>query len=323
MTAKKIVFISKGQHSASTRYRALDYFPYLREAGWIPEHVSASSNPLARLALLRSAAQADAVVVLRKVFPAFYVKLLRQAAKHLIFDFDDAIFVRSNGSPSHRRSRRFAHIVQACDQVWAGNSYLAAEAQRYNDKVTVLPTSIVPEKYDVSATPPANTVDLVWIGSRSTRRYLVELMPVLGDLAQEFPQLRLKIIADFDLPASKLAVLSVPWREETEALALASAHIGIAPMPDNSWTRGKCGLKVLQYMAAGLATVASSAGVHRDIVEQEVSGFLVGSTDEWHEILARLINDATLRKRIGATAKRQATERFSLATTFARMQSLL
>ena len=169
----------------------------------------------------------------------------------------------------------------------------------------------------------SDTVDLVWIGSRSTRRYLVKLTPLLEDLAQELPQLRLKIIADFDLPASKLTVLSVPWREQTEALELASAHIGIAPMADNSWTRGKCGLKVLQYMAAGLATVASMAGVHRDIVEQGVSGFLAASTDEWREALRRLIVDAPLRERIGARGKREATERFSLAATFARMQSLL
>lgn len=323
MTEKKIVFISKGQHSASTRYRALAYFPYLREVGWTPEHLPAGGSPLARMALLRSAAQADAVVVLRKVFAGSYVTLLRRATKRLIFDFDDAIFLRSNGRSSFRRAKRFARIVQTCDHVWAGNNYLAAEAKRHNGNVTVLPTSIVPEKYDVNATKPVDAVDLVWIGSRSTRRYLLEIMPLLEDLAHEFPKLRLKIVADFDLPASRLNVLPIPWREQTEALELASAHIGIAPMPDNPWTRGKCGLKILQYMAAGLPTVASSAGLHRDIVEQGVSGFLVSSADEWCETLRLLISDSALREQTGAAGKRQVAKRFSLTATFAKMQSQL
>ncbi|MHC4414904.1 MAG: glycosyltransferase family 4 protein [Planctomycetota bacterium] len=323
MSDKKIVFISKGEHSASTRYRALDYFPYLREAGWTPEHLPAGGNSLARLTILRRAAQADAVVVLRKAFPAFYVRLLRKAARRLIFDFDDAIFLHSNGRPSPRRARRFGRIVRACDQVWAGNSYLAAEARRHNVNVTVLPTSIVTEKYAVSAAQPPDTVDLVWIGSRSTRHYLVEVMPLLEDLAEELPGLRLKIVADFVLPGSRLVVVPVPWREQTEALEIASAHIGIAPMPDNPWTRGKCGLKVLQYMAAGVPAVASLAGVHRDIIQHGVSGFLVTSVEEWRAALRRLIGDASLRQQIGAAGKRRAAERFSLAATFASMQSQL
>jgi glycosyltransferase involved in cell wall biosynthesis len=289
----------------------------------MPEHLAVVRNPLTRVVLLRNAMRADAVVVLRKVFPSSYVTLLRKAAKRLIFDFDDAIFLRSNGQPSPRRARRFAHMVQVCDQVWAGNGYLAAEAQRYNGHVTVLPTSLAPTKYDVSAVKPTDVVDLVWIGSRSTRRYLEEAMPLLEGLANEFPVLRLKIIADFDVTASTLNVVSLPWREQTEALELASAHIGIAPMSDDPWTRGKCGLKVLQYMAAGLATVASLAGVHRDIIEHGVSGFLVSSPDQWRETLRALIRDSALRQRIGVAAKQQVAKRFSLTTTFATMRSLL
>lgn len=323
MTIKKIIFISKGQHAPSTRYRALNYFPYLRNAGWVPEHFAAGQNPLHRLALLRRAASADVVVVLRKTFSPPYLRMLRVAAKRLIFDFDDAIFVRSDGRASRMRNSRFVRMLRACDQVWAGNSYLAGEAKCRNATVTILPTSIQPEKYNVTVSKPADTVDLVWIGSRSTRKYLVDILPVLESLAPRVPGLRLKIVADFNVDSAALNVRPVAWINDREAYELASSHIGLAPMPQDPWTQGKCGLKVLQYMAAGLPTVASPAGVHRDLIEHGVSGFLADSADEWCDSLLRLINDPALRQRMGAAGKECVAEQFSIAAAFAKMQSVL
>ncbi|MFQ5544524.1 MAG: glycosyltransferase family 4 protein [Acidiferrobacterales bacterium] len=323
MTTRKIIFISKGEHSASTRYRALNYFPYLRDAGWVPEHFAAAQNPFHRLALLRTAASADVVVVLRKTFSLPYLRMLRVAAKRLIFDFDDAIFVRSDGRASRMRNSRFLRMLRVCDQVWAGNSYLAGAAKYHNDTVTILPTSIQPERYNITVSKPTDSVDLVWIGSRSTRKYLVDVLPVLESLAPRVPGLRLKIVADFNVDSTALNVRPVAWSNDREAYELASSHIGLAPMPEDPWTQGKCGLKVLQYMAAGLPTVASPAGVHRDLIEHEVSGFLADSANEWCDSLLRLINDPALRQRMGAAGKKRCAEQFSIAATFAEMQSVL
>jgi hypothetical protein len=125
MISKKILFVSANENSASTRYRALNYFSHMRQAGWQPEYFALRQNPLTRALLLKKAAEAHAVVVLRKTFSGFYPKLLRSAAKILIFDFDDAIFMRSNCEPSRTRMKRFERLVEVCDQVWAGNRYLA------------------------------------------------------------------------------------------------------------------------------------------------------------------------------------------------------
>ena len=129
---------------------------------------------------------------------------------------------------------------------------------------------------------------MVWIGSSSTKKYLLQLIPALESLNSKVVDLRLKIIADFTVSTSKLQVIPVAWSPDTEARELASSHIGIAPIPDDAWTRGKCGLKVLQYMAAGLPVVASPCGVQTEMVQHGVSGLWAGSSDEWHGALLSL-----------------------------------
>ena len=323
MSPKKILFVSVDENSASTRYRALNYFSHLRQAGWEPEHFAVGKNPLRRALLLRKTAEADAVVVLRKTFSGFYPKLLRRAAKVLIFDFDDAIFMRSNGESSTTRLKRFARLVGTCDQVWAGNGYLAESARRYNPNVAVLGTSINPREYEPACAKPANAIDLVWIGSSSTKKYLLQLIPALESLHGKVANLRLKIIADFTVSISNLQVMPVAWSREIEARELASSHIGIAPLPDDPWTRGKCGLKVLQYMAAGLPVVASPCGVQAEIVQQGVSGLLAQSLDEWNSALVFLATDLALRIKMGEAAIQRVTRSFSTDAIFALMSSSL
>ncbi len=323
MGVRRILFISKGERSASTRYRALAFFPYLQDAGWSPEHATAYDGPMQRYRLLRRAAQADVVVVLRKTFSAPFLYLLRRAARTLVFDFDDAIFCRSNGSASRMRMQRFIRMVRLADAIWAGNRYLAEVAQAYGQNVQVLPTSLDPGRYFVPAEKPDDVVDLVWIGSRSTRRYVADALPMLEELAVRLPGMRLKIIADFALHSERLQTLAIPWSADAEAGELASSHIGIAPMTDNAWTRGKCALKVLQYMAAGLPVVASETGVHVDVVEHGRTGFLAARPDQWSAALEKLIRDPSLRGAMGKAAREAVQARFSARATAEQLLAAL
>ncbi len=204
--------------------------------------------------------------MLRKTFPLPLLWLLRRVSRRLIFDLDDAIFCNPDGSFSATRMKRFAAIAKASDHIFAGNRFLARKSAMFNARVSVIPTSLDVEKYHVAAKKPEDHLDLVWIGSKSTRKYLVDVLPALELAAQRVPNLRLKIIADFDLPQAAIPTLAVPWDAATEATELASSHIGIAPMRDDDWSRGKCALKVLQYMAAGLPVVSSNAGVNAEAV---------------------------------------------------------
>ncbi len=320
MIEKIILFASKGEHAASTRYRALDYFDMFRKDGWFPMHI-AIHGTFSRLKLLHFAMRADVVVVLRKTFSWPYLQLLRKCSKCLIFDLDDAIFCRDDGSASPNAMRRFAQIVRRSDQIWAGNKYLADAARSHNKAVDVLPTSLDPLKYHHNIAKPTDNIDLVWIGSSSTRKYLEQAIPALERLAADFPFLRLKIVADFDLSLKNLQTVAVPWSEKSEKEALGSAHIGIAPMADNPWTRGKCGLKVLQYMAAGIPVVTSPAGVNGEIVEQGITGFLADDPEEWEKAIADLIQDSDLRKTMGRLGRSRVIKDFSLEGTYRKIVS--
>jgi len=323
MNSKSILFVSKGENAPSTRYRSLAYFNALRMGGWHPRHITAHDDPLSRVELLRQVVRADVAIVLRKTFNVTFFYLLNLCAKRLIFDLDDAIFCRSDGYSSRTRQNRFARIARRCQQIWAGNTYLAETAQQYNPAVTILPTSLEPGKYAIKTEKSKDYIDLVWIGSSSTQKYLRGALPALEPLAKTFPVLRLKIVADFDLPSEYLHTVAVPWSEEKESGALTSSHIGIAPMPDNPWTRGKCGLKVLQYMAAGLPVVSSPVGANRQIVEHGFTGFHADSPEAWQSAIQRLVRDPNLRRVMGEAGRKRVMEEYSVDVTFPKMAAAL
>lgn len=321
--APRILFVSKGDDSSSTRYRALQFFPLWQAAGFEPHHVTASGGAGALLEMLLQARRADIVVVLRKTFPPPLLWLLRWAARRLVFDFDDAIFCNTDGTPSRTRMARFAAMARSCDHVLAGNAFLADRAAAFNPAVTVIPTCVDAARYRSDAEKPAETLDLVWIGSHSTRKYLAEAMPWLQQAAEAVPQLRLKIIADFDLPGCGVTTLPVAWRADTEARELAASHVGIAPMRDDDWSRGKCALKVLQYMAAGLPVVSSKAGANSEVTAEGETGFLVTTPAEWAERIALLARDAGLRRRMGEAGRRRVEADYSVGPVFERLRSVV
>lgn len=265
------------------------------------------------------AKQADVVVILRKTFSLPFLRLLRLCSKNLIFDLDDAIFCRSDGKASNSRQLRFERVARICEQVWAGNLYLADMAGRYNESVKIMPTSLDYRKYLLEVEKNPDYFDLVWIGSRSTQKYLQKWLPVLESLSEIIPNLRLKIVADFDLSSERLKITAVPWSKKGEAEELSSAHIGIAPMSDDSWTKGKCGLKVLQYMAASLPVVSSPTGVNREIVKHGVTGYLAESPKEWWVAIEKLAHDSDLRQAMGEAGQMRVVKQYSIDVTYCKM----
>ena len=319
----RLLFVSKGEASSSTRYRALQFFPLWRQAGFEPAHLTVSGGAGATLAMLREARRADVVIVLRKTFPAALLWLLRRCARRLVFDFDDAIFCNSDGTPSRTRMARFVAMARASDRILAGNAFLARRAAAFNPAVTLVPTCLDSGRYRVDAGKPADSFDLAWIGSHSTRKYLAEAMPWLAAAAAKVPGLRLKIIADFDLPGCGVATLPVAWHADSEARELAAAHIGIAPMRDDDWSRGKCALKVLQCMAAGLPVVSSRAGANAEVIREGETGFLASSPAEWAARIALLAQDAGLRQRMGEAGRRLVEADYSILPVFDRLRSVI
>ncbi|HEX8199420.1 MAG TPA: glycosyltransferase family 4 protein [Isosphaeraceae bacterium] len=302
------------------RYRIRAFEPALAAAGWSLAVEGLASGPLARAAQLRRAAAFDAVVLQRKLLPAWQLHVLRRATRRLVFDFDDAVLYRDSyderGPLCPRRAARFARTVRHADAVLAGNDYLAEcarEAGARAERIRVLPTCVDPARYRPAAGVPGRVgLHLVWIGSSSTLQGLEQQRPLWEHLGRLFPGLKLRVIGDrfprFEAPP----VIPIVWSEVTEAADLAAGDVGIGWVPDDLRSRGKCGLKLLQYQAAGLPAVANPVGVHAQIIEPGVTGFLAEGPAAWVKAIGALADDPALRARMGRSARAAVEARYSV-----------
>jgi glycosyltransferase involved in cell wall biosynthesis len=317
----KILVLAKSAEDPATRYRVA---PLIEELTGRGDLVVVCFEPgfFSQLRVLVTAAGFDLVLIQRKLFSAIFIRLLRKVTSKVVFDFDDAINLRSNGEISKTRTNRFETVIKAADLVLAGNSYLAESASRLGAKVEISPTSVNVDRYR-SQIPKLKKINLVWVGSRSTSRYLESHRNILEALGEKIPGIRLRVIGDFELSLDHLEVENVPWTESGEVDAIAQCHIGIAPMDNDSWTRGKCALKVIQYMAAGLPVVSSAVGANSDVIKHGETGFLAADKDEWLQSVGELVDSHQLRKQMGESARLQAKERYSSDATTRRSLSSL
>ena len=181
-------------------------------------------------------------------------------------------------------------------------------------KVWLIPTCVDVTRYPLARHDRDRAaVKLAWIGSSSTIRGLEKVRNLLDGLGKAVPQLELKVICDRSLLLSNLPIDFRPWHETTESADLADADIGISWLPADSWSEGKCGLKVLQYMAAGLPVIANPVGMQKTLVRHGETGFLVETPDEWVDAARQLANNADLRRRMGLTARRLVEAEFQVA----------
>jgi glycosyltransferase involved in cell wall biosynthesis len=211
-----------------------------------------------------------------------------------------------------RTRRRFAAVARAADWVIAGNDYLANLFRAEGATVKVLPTVVDPAHYGVKNHAETQSPTLVWIGSRSTLSYLRQFTDALSAAAARVPGLRLITIADEPLANPPIPAEHVEWSESAESAALLRGDIGIAPTPEDRWTLGKCGFKIVQYLATGLPVVASPVGANTEIVTAGVTGFLPQSTPDWADAIATLAADVHLRQTMGAAGRTRVEQNLCL-----------
>jgi glycosyltransferase involved in cell wall biosynthesis len=247
--------------------------------------------------------------------PAIIERVLHWLGVPFVYDFDDAVYVPyvspANGVLSHLKfPQKTGTICALADHVLAGNQVLADYASAYTDRITIVPTTIDTHKYrpiaryDLGPTPTIG-----WSGSYSSVQWLAALRPVLQELARR-QRFRLLVIgAEFQCDG--VEVECRPWRAETEVEDLAAIDIGVMPLVDDIWTRGKCALKALQYMALGIPTVVSPVGVNRDVVRHDENGLHATGEQAWIEALGTLLSDEALRRRLGMAGARTVQEAYS------------
>ncbi|MFT3885384.1 MAG: glycosyltransferase family 4 protein [Flavobacteriales bacterium] len=343
----RILFIAAHRpgRSPSQRYRFEQFVPYWERHGytfdyaWLidaeddkrfyaPGNLSAKAGIFLkslkrRTEHVRRAAQADLVLVQREAFmtgTTRFERALARTGKPFVFDFDDAIWHLDVSAANRRLSwlkapGKTAKIIGLADQVIAGNDYLADHARRYNPVVVTIPTVIDTDVY--RPLPAVRRADgkltIGWTGSYTSLAHLQQVLPLLRRLNEAWKEkLVFRVISDRDLYAPGLEVENVRWSAATEAEDLAAIDIGIMPLPDNEWSRGKCGFKGLQYMGMGRPVVLSRVGVNKTIVCDGKNGFLAGTDSEWLEKLGHLIADDELRRRMGRAARATVEQQYSV-----------
>ncbi len=235
----------------------------------------------------------------------------------LVYDFDDAIFVPyKSPSNSYMSYLKFfgktAGICRRAQQVIVGNRHLREYAIQHNAEVTIVPSTIDTEKYhpELRRNKGDGVPVIGWTGSYSTLQHLQRAFPALTRLAKRH-RFRLVVVGT---EAPEIAGVDVEfrrWSSETEVQDLADIDVGIMPLPDDPWSRGKCGLKALQYMALGIPPVVSPVGANTEIINDGVNGFLAEDGDQWVNRLSSLIKNSKLREQLGREARQTVEERYS------------
>lgn len=338
----RVLLLSKyGRTGASSRLRSMQYIPYLTQHG-VDVDISPLFNDaylqalytqgkrslwyvflgyLRRFLKLFQVFSYDAIWIEYEALPylpAFFEKLLNFFSKPYLVDYDDAIFHHydqsSNKSVRLLLNKKIDNVMKNAAIVVVGNQYLQSKAQAVGaKKIISLPTVIDLERYPMLESKKTNTITFGWIGSPATQHYIVALKGVFLEL-KKCLEFQLLLVGASPAVASELKGINVviePWSELTEVESLQTVDIGLMPLKDGFWEKGKCGYKLIQYMALAKPTVASPVGVNNELITSD-NGFLAETDDQWLEALKVLGTDASLRKLMGENGRKLVEEKYTL-----------
>jgi glycosyltransferase involved in cell wall biosynthesis len=322
---------------ASSRYRAYAVAERIGREGIEAAVLPPPAKPWERgpylARCLAAAARADVVYIQKKLFPLPILHALRRINPRLVFDFDDALFARPSDVPAAAFRRRqvlgrLALTLRLVRHVVASNGYLADYARPRARAVTVIPTALDLDELPPRAPRPPGPVQIGWIGRRLNLVHLAQLVPSLHTLrARVGDRFVVHVVMDgvdedpFVVPG--VPVVNTVWSAAREYALIDTFSIGVMPLVDDEWSRGKLGFKLVQYMARSVAAVASTLGTRDEVITDGVSGLLARDADDWARALERLVVDEDLRARLGAAGRCVIEERYSFAVTVPRLAAVL
>jgi len=344
------------EEGAGCRFRVSQYIPYLRDAGfdvtvspfysreyfgfvyrpgnYLRKAAGFTSLTLRRLNELSTMRDYDLVLLYREAIPIgppFIERRIARMGIPIVYDFDDAIFLpavsEANQAVSFLKNPgRVSEILKLSEQVTVGNEFLAAYARRFNTHVTVIPTAVDTNRFVPRADADrgaARRLVVGWIGSPTTFRYLESLKDVLATVAERHP-FTLKVSGagrPVDFPGVDVQV--APWSMADEVSLFNTCDIGVYPLTDDDWSRGKCGFKAIQCMACGVPVVAAAVGVNREIIEHGVNSMLASTPQDWIDHLSALLTNAGLRRSMAVAGRQTIEARYSLRVTAPQLAAVL
>ncbi len=248
----------------------------------------------------------------------FFEKRFSKSRAKIVFDFDDAIWLQTVSESNKKlaflkNASKTEDIIGLCDLIFAGNNYLAEYSKKYNQNVVIIPTTIDTDIYQSPRGESNGRVCIGWSGSFSTIEHFETAIPALKRIKEKYAdKVYFKIIGDGKYYCKELETQGLPWKADTEVKDLSEIEIGIMPLPDTEWAKGKCGLKGLQYMALAIPTLMSPVGVNSEIIQNGVNGFLPDNEDEWVQYISMLVEDEPLRKKVGEAGKATVDNHYSI-----------
>jgi len=350
MTIRVLSLTRYASKGASSRYRFFQYTPYLEGRGFVIENAALFSDaylirryqsnrlhygPLVktyalRVAKLLTAGQYDLLWIEKEALPfipAFLERLILRNHTPYVLDYDDAIYHTYDQHPSwivrQLLGRKIARIMQGAFLVVAGNDYIADYARRAGaHRVAIIPTVIDLTRYDAIPHETGSSCTFGWIGTPVTARYLDIFRRILPQIGDE-GKVRLLSIGSGPLAWHDERLEVVDWSQESEVEQLRRIDVGVMPLSDSPWDRGKCGLKLIQYMAFGLPVLASPVGVNVDIIEHGKNGFLCKTPEEWIDAMKYLADKPEVRAEMGKGSRNKVASTYSLEVAAPRLACLL
>ncbi|MHB8117599.1 MAG: glycosyltransferase family 4 protein [Methanothrix sp.] len=350
MKTYKVILLSRySRLGASSRVRCYQYLPYLDAHGFCTtvapllddEYLKTLyacgqinwrqifSSYYRRLRHLLTSRSYDLIWIEKELFPftpAWAEVMLSYMGIPYVVEYDDAVFHRydmhSNKFVRVLLKSKIDVVMRRSAMVIAGNEYLAERARRAGAKrVEYMPSVIDLERYP-STSPCGNRIFTIgWIGTPVTAQYLRLVRSALTEVCQD-GKARLVLVGSGQIELDGVPTEIRPWSEETEIVDLQSFDVGIMPLPDEPWERGKCGFKLIQYMACGKPVVASPVGVNERIVEDGFNGFLATTKEEWLNALSDLRDDHDLRDRMGRAGRKKVEVNYCVQVTAQRLEEL-
>jgi glycosyltransferase involved in cell wall biosynthesis len=343
---KKVLIwvLHRPDRSPSQRFRFEQYLSFLEENGYSFEYsfiidenddkiFYSPGNYFGKLKILfktvlkrwrelRNAKKYDLVFVQRECFmlgSSFFECQMAKKTK-LIFDFDDAIWQHavSDGNKALgflKDASKTSRLIKCANLVFVGNQYLADYAKQFNSKVKIIPTTVDTVKFSRQGFPKTDKICIGWSGSFSTIPHFESALSALLEIKAKYgDSVYFKVIGDPNYKNEALDIKGIAWTAEDEVWQLSEIDIGLMPLPDDEWTRGKCGLKGLTYMALGIPTIMSPVGVNTEIISDSENGYLALGHSEWVEKISMLIENEALRREIGTKGKETVLNKFSVAS---------
>ena len=348
----KILYLTKYTRLAgSSRMRSYQYFPYLEEAGmqvtvkpffddaYLRDFYAGKKNISAvlksyfkRLWVLFSVFSYDRVVIEKEIFPflpALAEWMLKLLGIQYIVDYDDAIFHNYDQSANpiikNFLGNKIANVMRFSGTVVAGNQYLADYAARSGAKnIEIIPTVIDLERYPIKQNADADQCIVGWIGTKTTfEKHLLPCKGWIKALQIQEPNIRFHIVGiteDMDLGKN---VKYIRWTEETEVAEILKMDIGLMPLQDSKWEKGKCAYKLIQYAACGIPGVASDVGMNREVTVPGETGILASADEEWIQAIKTLKSNTELRHQMGRNARKKVEERYCIQQTSTKWKEIL